>query len=120
MQTVYFMRHAIPVSSTGWQGDDDLRPLSEEGRVQATNLTFPKVAKVFVSSAKRAQETAVLAGIEGFETFKPLRVRMDDWLLREMKEAAAGVAGDVLFIGHQGSFAQVLETRPGQVVIVRF
>lgn len=120
MQTVYFMRHATPVSSTGWQGEDDDRPLSEAGRAQAVRLVIPKVAKVFVSPAKRAQETVVLAGIEGFETFSPLREHMDDWLLREMRKAAESVDGDVLFIGHQGSFAQVLETEPGEVVVVRF
>ena len=120
MKTVYFMRHATPVSSTGWQGDDDERPLSQEGREQAANLTIPKVAKVFVSPATRAQETAELARIEGFVTFSPLRERMDDWLLREMEEAAQGVDGDVLFIGHQGSFGQVLETEPGEVVVVEF
>lgn len=120
MQTVYFMRHATPVSDTDWKGEDSDRPLSEAGRAQAARFMIPKVTKVFVSPAKRAQETATLASIEGFETFLPLWERMDDWLLREMREAADGVDGDVLFIGHQGSFGQVLTTEPGAVVVVRF
>lgn len=120
MQSVYFMRHAIPVSDTDWKGEDADRPLSEAGRVQASCLVIPKVAKVFVSPAKRAQETATLAGLEGFETFAALWTRVDDWLLREMKEAAESVNGDVLFIGHQGSFGQVLTTEPGEVVVVMF
>lgn len=120
MQTIHFMRHAIPVSSYDWDGKDHDRPLSEAGRTQAEKLVIPKVVKTFVSPSKRAQETAILAGIREFETFPALKVRMDDWLLREMQEAAQGVDGDVLFIGHQGSFDQVMETEPGEVVVVKF
>lgn len=120
MSTIYFMRHATPVSESDWQGSDETRPLSEQGKKQATKLAIPSVAKIFVSPAKRAQETAILAGIENFETFSPLWERMDDWLLSEMKKAVESVDGNVLFIGHQGSFAQVLKTEPGGVVVVKF
>ena len=120
MHTIYFMRHATPVSSSDWQGGDEARPLSEQGRKQAAKLEIPCVEKIFVSPAKRAQETAVLAGIENFETFSPLWERMDDWLLSEMKKAVEGIEGHVLFIGHQGSFAQVLKTEPCEVVVVKF
>ncbi len=119
MQTIYFMRHATPVSSTGWVRDDDNRPLTEEGEVEATKVVLPKVAKVFVSPAKRAQDTATLAGIEEFETLHYLCSMMDAQLLSVMKEMAEEVPGDVLFIGHQGSFGQVLSANPCELMIVK-
>lgn len=120
MQKLYFMRHATPVASTHWEGNDDDRPLSPDGEQEAMVISLPSVKKVFVSPAKRAQETARLAGVKEFVTLEYLRTMMDEQLLRIMKEAAEGVEGDVLFIGHQGSFGQVLSIKPCELVVVEF
>jgi len=120
MKKIYFMRHASPVPSLGWEQDDDERPLSSEGEVEASSIAIPAVVKVFVSPAKRAQDTARLAGVKEFDTLKDLRTMMDEQLLFIMKEAAEAVQGDVLFIGHQGSFGQVLSAKPCELVVVKF
>lgn len=120
MQKIYFIRHASPIPSSEWKGNDDDRPLSEEGEQEATDMIIPSVAKIFVSPAKRAQDTARLAGIEGFETLDYLRTMMDSQLVSIMKEVAEGVDGDVLFIGHQGSFPQVLSAKPCELVVIEF
>lgn len=119
MQKISFMRHATPVSSSVWKGEDDDRPLSPEGETEASRISLPTVTKVFVSPAKRTQDTVRLAGIKGFDTMEYLRTMMDEQLLFVMKEAAETVDGDVLFIGHQGSFAQVLSAKPCELVVVK-
>jgi phosphohistidine phosphatase SixA len=66
MTTLYLLRHAHAGNPDGWSGDDDLRPLSEKGRRQASRLgevlaRWCEAPDLLITSPRvRARETAVL------------------------------------------------------------
>ncbi len=66
MTTLYLLRHAHAGDPQDWRGDDDLRPLSEKGRRQATRLgavlsCWSDAPNLLITSPRvRARETAEL------------------------------------------------------------
>ena len=66
MTTLYLLRHAHAGDPDAWAGDDDLRPLSEKGRRQASRLggvlsRWSEAPDLLISSPRvRARETAEL------------------------------------------------------------
>ncbi len=65
VRTCYLLRHAVALSRSSWQGEDELRPLSRRGDRQALALArefAPEpVARVLASPARRCVGT--VAGI---------------------------------------------------------
>jgi len=66
--TLYLLRHAHAGDAEAWSGDDDLRPLSEKGRRQASRLgvalaRWSEAPDLLITSPRvRARETAELVG----------------------------------------------------------
>ncbi len=76
------LRHAHAEDRSGWQGDDRLRPLAEDGRRQAerlpTTLTAYGVRRIVTSSSLRCVQT-----VRPFARAAGLEVREDDGLTEE-------------------------------------
>jgi 8-oxo-dGTP diphosphatase len=58
---IYLIRHGHAGSRSGWEGDDDLRPLSAQGRRQAEHLAGlvgdAAVGRLVASPSRRCAET---------------------------------------------------------------
>ena len=115
MTTLYLLRHAHAGDPEGWSGDDDLRPLSEKGRRQASRLgaalaRWSEAPDLFITSPRvRARETAELAAealgagvVEDRRLARPL----DAALVAEI--AAAHDASRPCLVGHDPDFSEVL------------
>jgi phosphohistidine phosphatase SixA len=113
---LHFLRHADAGDPERWQGDDDSRPLSEKGELQAERLgSF--LAEVgfqpdaIISSPKvRARRTAEVVGAA-----IGVGVRLDDRLAvgfdPAVVDAILADAGDPrkpVLVGHDPDFSQVL------------
>jgi phosphohistidine phosphatase SixA len=89
--TLYLLRHAHAGDPGAWTGDDDLRPLSEKGRRQASRLgevlaRWSDAPDVLVTSPRvRARETAELVA-EGLHA----TVVVDERLARPLDPRVAG------------------------------
>ncbi len=112
---LYFLRHAHAGDPLKWSGPDDVRPLSERGRLQAERLGLFLAAAGFapdaiLSSPKtRALETARLVAAP-----LGLPVRVDDALGGaldiESLEALLTEAGDParpVLVGHDPDFGEL-------------
>jgi len=113
--TLYLLRHAHAGDPGGWRGDDDLRPLSEKGRRQATRLGatlagWSEAPDLFITSPRvRARETAELVA-------QALRAEVvEDRRLAEVLDAevAAAIAAGhdaarPCLVGHDPDFSSLL------------
>lgn len=112
---LHFLRHAHAGDPMKWSGPDDVRPLSEKGRLQAERLGLFLAAAAFrpdaiVSSPKmRAVETARLVAAP-----LGLPVRVDDALGSaldiETLEALLTAAGNPVrpvLVGHDPDFSEL-------------
>jgi phosphohistidine phosphatase len=112
---LYLLRHAHAGDPMKWHGPDDVRPLSEKGRLQAERLGLFLAGTGFapstiVSSPKvRALETAQLVA-----TALGLPVRVDDALAGpvdidslEALLSSLGDPGRPLLVGHDPAFSQL-------------
>ena len=112
---LHLLRHAHAGDPLKWHGPDDVRPLSERGRLQAERLgAFLAAAgfqpdAIITSPLTRALETANLVAA-------PLgvRVRVDEALARpldlESVEALLADAGDPMrpvLVGHDPDFSEL-------------
>ena len=124
MTTLYLLRHAHAGDPEGWSGDDDLRPLSEKGRRQASRLGqalahWSEAPDLFVTSPRiRARETAELAAealgagvVEDRRLARPL----DAALVAEI--CAAHGASRPCLVGHDPDFSEVLGELLGTGVV---
>jgi phosphohistidine phosphatase SixA len=63
--TLYILRHAVAVPRRDWSGDDDDRPLSKQGRVQADILTnwSRRLGVEYISSSPALRCVDTVVGI---------------------------------------------------------
>jgi phosphohistidine phosphatase len=114
---LYFVRHADAGDPAAWPGDDSDRPLSEEGREQATRLgSYLKGLRIkpdaLITSPKvRAADTAKLIGeLVGRDVTMDGRLagglEADELgtLLREVD----GQVGKVILVGHDPDFSSLV------------
>jgi phosphohistidine phosphatase SixA len=113
---LYFLRHADAGDAERWQGDDDSRPLSEKGELQAERLGSFLADVGFqpdaiISSPKvRARRTAEVVGAA-----IGVGVRLDDRLAAGFDPVAvdsiladAGDPRKPVLVGHDPDFSQIL------------
>jgi phosphohistidine phosphatase len=113
--TLYLLRHAHAGDPGGWAGDDDLRPLSDKGRRQASRLgetlaRWSDAPDLYITSPRvRARETAELAAepagtrvVEDQRLARPL----DAGLVADI--CAAHGASRPCLVGHDPDFSEVL------------
>ena len=125
---LFFVRHADAGDPAQWTGDDSDRPLSKEGRKQATGLgSYLRALKVrpdaVVTSPKvRAADTARLVGEQlGRDITTDVRLAggLDsDGLGALLGELDAGVAG-VILVGHEPDFSSLVTWLAGAPVSLR-
>jgi phosphohistidine phosphatase SixA len=113
---LHLLRHADAGDPEAWAGDDDARPLSEKGALQAERLgsflaELGFLPDAMVSSPKiRARQTAeIVAAALG------VAVRIDERLGRGLDPAAvdalladAGDPGRPVLVGHDPDFSHLL------------
>jgi phosphohistidine phosphatase SixA len=113
--TLYLLRHAHAGDPEGWRGDDDLRPLSEKGRRQATRLggaltRWNEAPDLLITSPRvRARETAdLVAEALGAEVVED--GRLAEALDAEVAAAivAAHAAARPCLVGHDPDFSSLL------------
>lgn len=122
-----FLRHAHAGDAATWEGDDDLRPLTEKGRRQAERVgrllatagVVPDV--VLTSPLARARETAEIVG-----DLLGTRVRLEEHLgasldLRTLEAILRDAANPArpLLVGHDPDFSELVSLLAGTGVFVR-
>lgn len=118
---LHLLRHAHAGDPMKWHGPDEVRPLSEKGRLQAERLgRFLAAAgfepdAILTSPTLRALETARLVA-----TALGLPVRVDDALAGPLEiealEAILSTAGDPrrpLLVGHDPDFSELAAALTG-------
>jgi phosphohistidine phosphatase len=125
---LYFLRHADAGDPAQWSGDDGDRPLSEEGRSQATRLgSYLKALEVkpdvVITSPKvRAADTGKLVGeLLGRDVTTDGRLAEGleaDGLGAVLGGLDAGV-GRVLLVGHDPDFSALASWLAGAPVSLR-
>ncbi|MEO8468639.1 MAG: histidine phosphatase family protein [Chloroflexota bacterium] len=127
MTDLLFVRHAHAGNALGWNGPDDLRPLTAKGLRQATRLGNLLAAAdihpdVLLSSARlRAVQTAEVLGAT---LGSPVQVdaRLAGGLsmeyLRQIIEEASG-AGQLMLVGHDPDFSDLATELVGAPIAVR-
>lgn len=127
MTDLLFVRHAHAGNALGWDGPDDLRPLTTKGLRQATRLGGLLAAAdvhpdVLLSSARlRAVQTAeVISAALGCPV--QLDARLAEGLsldnLRLIIEEAVG-AGQLMLVGHDPDFSDLVSELIGAPIAVR-
>ncbi len=127
MTDLLFVRHAHAGNALDWVGPDDLRPLTPKGLRQATRLGGLLAAAgihpdlILTSERLRAVQTAeVLRASLGASV--SMDSRLADGLsvdrLRGIIEDAGG-AGQILLVGHDPDFSDVVSELVGAPIAVR-
>lgn len=121
------LRHAHAGDSTTWQGDDDLRPLTEKGRRQAERLGRLLAAAGFTPDAVlasplvRARETAeIVADDLGLSVRRD--ARLGEPLDLAVLERILDDAGDPrrpLLVGHDPDFSELVSELVGAPIPMR-
>lgn len=122
-----FVRHAHAGNALGWDGPDDLRPLTAKGLRQATRLGGLLAAAdihpdVLLSSARlRAVQTAEVLSA-ALSCPVQLDARLAEGLsldnLRLIVEEASG-AGQLMLVGHDPDFSDLVSALVGAPIAVR-
>jgi phosphohistidine phosphatase SixA len=115
MTTLYLLRHAHAGNPDGWSGDDDLRPLSEKGRRQASRLgevlaRWSEAPDLLITSPRvRARETAALVA-EGLhvEVVEDPRLARPFDAAQAAEIASAHGAARPCLVGHDPDLSSVL------------
>lgn len=127
MVELCLLRHAHAGDATRWAGDDELRPLTEKGRLQAERLARHLAAAgyapdvVLTSPLVRARETAEIVA----EILRaPLRVEprlgeMVDLPTLEQILADAGDPPRAILVGHDPDFSELASELVGAPIHVR-
>lgn len=121
------LRHAHAGNALVWDGDDDLRPLTEKGRAQAERLGRLLVSAGFVPDAivtsplVRARETAEIVG--GLLRVAPridVRLgRLTSFAELEGLLVDAGSPIRPLLVGHDPDFSELVSTLVGAPIPMR-
>ncbi len=125
---LYFMRHAVAVDPAEWQRDDSARPLTPEGRWQATmageamaclGLRF---ASILTSPLARARETAELVAHHLQATDRLQEdLRLAPGFDRDRLHALVRTAPSgthLLLVGHEPDFSQTVSALIGGGTLV--
>lgn len=127
MTDLLFVRHAHAGNALGWDGPDDLRPLTAKGLRQATRLgnllaaadVHPDV--LLCSTRLRAVQTAEVLGAALGRAVQ-LDTRLADGLsienLRQIVEEAVG-PGQLMLVGHDPDFSDLVSELIGAPIAVR-
>jgi phosphohistidine phosphatase len=122
-----FLRHAHAGDGATWEGDDDVRPLTEKGRRQAERTARLLAAAgvvpdaVLSSPLARARQTAeIVAELLGARV--RLEPRLGEPLDLETLEDVLRDAGDpakALLVGHDPDFSDLVSELVGTPIDVR-
>ena len=125
MITLLLLRHAHAGDSTRWQGDDDVRPLTDKGRRQAERLgrllaASGEAPDLLITSplARAAQTAEIVAGVTGTKVVVDARVAgpLDpDTVMRIL--ADAGSAERPCLVGHDPDLSDLLAELTGATAI---
>ena len=121
------LRHAHAGDSATWQGDDELRPLTEKGRRQAERVGRLLAAAGFVPDAVlasplvRARQTAeIVADLLGVPVHLEARLgEMVDLPVLERILEDAGSPGRPVIVGHDPDFSDLVSELVGAPVPMR-
>ena len=121
------LRHAHAGDSLAWEGDDDLRPLTEKGRRQAERVGRLLAAAAFVpdvvlaSPLVRARQTAeIVAELLGVPVHLEARLgEMVDLPALERILEDAGSPGRPVIVGHDPDFSELVSELVGAPVPMR-
>jgi phosphohistidine phosphatase SixA len=121
------LRHAHAGDAATWDGDDDVRPLTEKGRRQAARLGHLLAAAGFAPDAvltsplARARETAdIVADLLG------VQARLDDRLAEPLDLGTldailhdAGSPHSPLLVGHDPACSEIVSELVGAPILMR-
>ena len=117
MIELHLLRHAHAGDPEGWEGPDDLRPLSEKGEKQADRLGrflagvgFEPDAIITSPKVRAARTAEIVAGHVGLKVV--LDARLAGGLDLETVEAILADAGDPhrpVLVGHDPDFTELVE-----------
>jgi phosphohistidine phosphatase len=121
------LRHGHAGDSATWEGDDELRPLTEKGRRQAERVGRLLAAAGFVpdvvlaSPLARARETAeIVADLLGVPVhLEPRLGEMVDLPVLERILEDAGSPGRPVIVGHDPDFSELVSELVGAPVPMR-
>lgn len=126
---LYFLRHGAAASRADWEGDDSLRPLTDQGREEVARMagllarSAPALDAIVTSPYLRASETAdivaqhldlqdkVVADDRLVPGFDAGRLRK---LLKKFPEAQA-----LLLVGHEPDFTTAIGALTGGRVVLK-
>ncbi len=125
----YFLRHGAAISRGDWEGEDSLRPLTEEGREQVARMAgilarmIPPIDAVVTSPYLRASETAEIVA---------RHLNLDDKVVSDERVAPGFDAGRLaklvkhspganalLLVGHEPDFSSTLRELTGARVVLK-
>jgi phosphohistidine phosphatase len=127
--TVYFLRHGVAAKRGEWTGDDDLRPLTDEGRAALARAAGAIArlgiapAAIVTSPLVRARETAEIAGealgaadkVAGDERLAPgFDAGRLVSLLADHPDAA-----EIVVVGHEPDLSRTIAGLTGGAVVCK-
>jgi phosphohistidine phosphatase len=125
VNTLYLLRHAHAGDWSRWEGDDDVRPLTDKGRRQAERLgrllaAIGEAPDLLITSplARAAQTAEIVAGLTGTKVVVDARVAgpLDpDTVMRIVLDAGAGERP--CLVGHDPALSELLAELTGATAI---
>jgi phosphohistidine phosphatase len=126
--TVYFLRHGVAAKRGEWTGDDDLRPLTDEGRAALARAAGAIArleiapAAIVTSPLVRARQTAEIVG----EALGVADVVVDDGRLAPgfdarrltavLADHVGSAADEIMVVGHEPDFSRTIGELGGGAV----
>lgn len=122
---LFFFRHGL-ADWPNWRGDDDDRPLTEEGKKETHEIAAflaklgVKPQKIITSPLPRASQTADIAAEHLHAPLKTSECLAKGLSVRKLKDLLAGDKIDiVMLVGHEPDFSRVIEKLTGGDVKLR-
>lgn len=116
---LFFLRHGL-ADWPNWRGDDDDRPLTEEGKKETHEVAAflaklgVKPQKIITSPLPRASQTADIAAEHLRAPIKTSECLAKGFGVRELKELLSEDKIDiVMLVGHEPDFSRVIEKLTG-------
>ena len=116
---LFLFRHGL-ADWPNWRGDDDDRPLTDEGKTETHEVaTFlaklgVKPQKIITSPLPRASQTADIAVEHLHMLLKTSECLAKGFGIRELKELLSGDKIDiVMLVGHEPDFSRVIKKLTG-------
>jgi phosphohistidine phosphatase len=116
---LFFFRHGL-ADWPNWRGDDDDRPLTDEGKKETHEVaTFlaklgVKPQKIITSPLPRASQTADIAVEYLHGPLKTSECLAKGFGVRELKELLSGDKIDtVMLVGHEPDFSRIIKKLSG-------